>query len=522
MLQVKHLSIYFEDGKVHEEAVKDVSFQLSDGEILGLVGESGSGKTMTALTIAGLKKAHAVIKDGSICLDGTDLLTLTEEQMRKVQGAQIGMIFQEPMSALNPTMKIGTQLEEVLVLHTELSKEERKKRVFAAMEDVELDRPQELYEKYPHELSGGMRQRAMLAAAIVSRPKLLIADEPTTALDVMTQESILKLLKKLNQKYKMSILFISHNLRVVEKLCDRALVMKRGEIIEEGTVEQIFACPRTDYAKELIAAIPAACADDKRRRTSAEDHEKPEGAQAQEKQREAGGQKLTAVVGENALGEPADSQKVLKVSHLNAYYRDGRVRRQILEDVSFTLYEGEIVGLVGESGSGKSTLCKCVLGLLKDYEGEIRHYTNRPQMVFQDPYGSLNPRKTIGWILEEPLKVQGGMARAARRKKAEEMLERVHLPKEFYSRYPKELSGGQRQRVSIAAALMTGTKFILADEPLSALDVTVQAQMIALLKELQEKERICYLFVSHDLDVVHMLCDRVLRVEEKRVRESGE
>ena len=218
-----------------------------------------------------------------------------------------------------------------------------------------------------------------------------------------------------------------------------------------------------------------------------------------------------------AQNNPA-ANKVLEVSHLNAYYREGRVRRQILEDVSFTLYEGEIVGLVGESGSGKSTLCKCVLGLLKDYEGQVRHYTNRPQMVFQDPYGSLNPRKTIGWILEEPLRVQGGYTRAQRRQKAEEMLERVHLPKEFYDRYPKELSGGQRQRVSIAAALMTGTKFILADEPLSALDVTVQAQMIALLKELQETEKICYLFVSHDLDVVHMLCDRVLRLEDKEVR----
>ena len=211
-------------------------------------------------------------------------------------------------------------------------------------------------------------------------------------------------------------------------------------------------------------------------------------------------------------------KKVLEVAHVNAFYKEGKVRRQILEDVSFTLYEGEIVGLVGLSGSGKSTLCKCILGLLKEYEGEITHYTSRPQMIFQDPYASLNPKKTIGWILEEPLKVRGGISGEERRRKAEEMLERVHLPREFYGRYPRELSGGQRQRVSIALALMTGTKFILADEPLSALDVTVQAQMIALLKELQEKERICYLFVSHDLDVVSMLCDRVLYLEEQKVR----
>lgn len=210
-------------------------------------------------------------------------------------------------------------------------------------------------------------------------------------------------------------------------------------------------------------------------------------------------------------------EKILEVKHVNAYYREGKTRRQILEDVSFTLYEGEIVGLVGESGSGKSTLCKCVLGLLKDYEGEVVHYTQRPQMVFQDPFSALNPRKTIGWILEEPLRVKGGSTRQERRKKAEEMLQRVHLPEDFYGRYPRELSGGQRQRVSIALALITGTKFILADEPLSALDVTVQAQIIALLKELQEKEKICYLFVSHDLDVVSMLCGRVLFLQDGKV-----
>ena len=210
-------------------------------------------------------------------------------------------------------------------------------------------------------------------------------------------------------------------------------------------------------------------------------------------------------------------EKILEVKHVNAYYREGKTRRQILDDVSFTLYEGEIVGLVGESGSGKSTLCKCVLGLLKDYEGEIVHYTQRPQMVFQDPFSALNPRKTIGWILEEPLRVKGGFTRQERRKEAVEMLQRVHLPEDFYERYPRELSGGQRQRVSIALALITGTKFILADEPLSALDVTVQAQIIALLKELQEKEKICYLFVSHDLDVVIMLCGRVLFLQDGKV-----
>lgn len=256
MLKVENLSIHFEDREECQEVVKDVSFTIADGEILGIVGESGSGKTMTALTMIGLLKSHAFLDSGAVWLDEMDLLRLNEAQMRNVQGAEVSMIFQEPMTALNPTMKIGRQVEEALRLHTDLSKEERKKRVLKALEDVELDQPELLLKKYPHELSGGMRQRVMIAAAIVCRPKLLIADEPTTALDVNTQESILKLLKKLNQKYGMSILFISHNLRVVKTLCTRVLVMKDGEIIEEGDAEQIFENPQTTYTKELIAAIP--------------------------------------------------------------------------------------------------------------------------------------------------------------------------------------------------------------------------------------------------------------------------
>lgn len=256
MLRVEHLSIHFEDRGVNQEVVNDVSFALEDSEILGIVGESGSGKTMTALTIAGLLKDAAILDSGKIWLDDRELLSLTAKEMREVQGRDISMIFQEPMTALNPTMKIGKQVEEALILHTELSKEERRQKVIKALEDVELMQPELLWKKYPHELSGGMRQRVMIAAAIVCRPKLLIADEPTTALDVGTQDSILKLLKKLNQKYGMGILFISHNLRVVNELCSRVLVMKDGQIIEGGAAEQIFQNPQTEYTKELIAAIP--------------------------------------------------------------------------------------------------------------------------------------------------------------------------------------------------------------------------------------------------------------------------
>lgn len=256
MLKVEHLSIHFEDGGENQEVVHDVSFQIPDGEILGIVGESGSGKTMTALTIAGLLKEEAILDSGNIWLDGMDLLTLSEKEMREVQGKDVSMIFQEPMTALNPTMKVGRQVEETLALHTKLSKAERKAKALRALEDVELPETEKLYQKYPYELSGGQRQRVMIASAIACRPKLLIADEPTTALDVGTQESILKLLKKLNRKYKMSILFISHNLRVVGALCTHVLVMKNGVVAERGETAEIFENPQTDYTKELIAAIP--------------------------------------------------------------------------------------------------------------------------------------------------------------------------------------------------------------------------------------------------------------------------
>lgn len=520
MLRVENLKIHFDDREAHQEVVKDITFSMEKGEILGLVGESGSGKSMTALTIAGLLKANARLDFGAVyfwyggepagkhdsgknvmsrfapgtgealeeCMERkVNLLQLSAGEMRQLQGSEISMIFQEPMTALNPTMRIGNQIEEPLLLHTDLSKEERRELVLKALEDVELDNPGELVRKFPHELSGGMRQRVMIASAIVCRPQLLIADEPTTALDVNTQADILRLLKKLNQKYKMSILFISHNLRVVSELCQRVLVMKDGEVVEEGSTKEIFAHPGHEYTKTLIAAIP--------RRISGEE-------------------KLR-----NDVTSDEQRSKVLELRHVNAFYKEGKNRRQVLEEVSFTLYEGEIVGLVGESGSGKSTLCKSILGLLKEYDGDVIHYTKHPQMVFQDPYASLNPKRTIGKILEEPLHIRREGTKEERRKQAEDMLEKVHLPREIYGRYPRELSGGQRQRVSIALALMTGCKFILADEALSALDVTVQAQMIALLKELQERERICYLFVSHDLDVVNMICDRVLALEDGKVRE---
>lgn len=500
MLRVENLTIHFDDRALHQEVVKQITFSMRKGEILGIVGESGSGKSMTALAVAGLLKRHAVVDAGEVYFtrrDGREepLFSLPEQEMRKLQGNEISMIFQEPMTALNPTMRIGDQVEEALLIHTDLTKEERKKRVWKVLEDVELDHPRELWGKYPHELSGGMRQRVMIAAAIVCHPRLLLADEPTTALDVQTQESIIRLLKKLNRKYEMGILFISHNLRVVNMLCGRVLVMKDGVIVEEGQTEEIFTNPAQEYTKKLIAAIPGKRSGTDGAKVNA-DHSLDE-----ERSRER------------------DRNKVLELRHVNAFYREGKEKRQILRDVSFTLYEGEMAGLIGESGSGKSTLCKSILGLVKEYDGDVIHYTERPQMVFQDPYASLNPKRKIGKILEEPLRIRKKGTKESRRKKAEEMLEKVHLPKEIYGHYPRELSGGQRQRVSIALALMTGCKFILADEALSALDVTVQVQIMQLLGELQTEEGITCLFISHDLDVVRMICDRVLALEDGMVKE---
>lgn len=481
-----HTSFFTDAGEV--QAVNGISFRLEPGKTLGIVGESGSGKSVTAYSIMQILAETGKITAGEVKFHGEDITKWDGKQMQKFRGEKCSIIFQDPMTSLNPVFTVGSQLTEAVLLHTDKDKKQAWARAVEMLTLVGVNEPESRMKQYPHELSGGMRQRVMIAMALACEPDILIADEPTTALDVNTQASILQLLKKLNQKYGMSILFISHNLRVVGTLCSRVLVMKDGEVVEEGSTEEIFSASRHEYTKALIAAIPSGTND--------------------------------KTVQGTVLSE--QRPKVLELRHVNAYYKEGKLRRQILKDVSFALYEGEMIGLVGESGSGKSTLCKCVLGLLKDYEGEVVHYTERPQMVFQDPYASLNPKKTIGWILEEPLRVRKEGDKKSRRTKAEAMLERVHLPKEIYDRYPRELSGGQRQRVSIALALMTGTRFILADEVLSALDVTVQAQMIELLKELQAQERICYLFVSHDLDVVNMICDRVLVLKDGYLHFSAE
>ncbi|MBP3544136.1 MAG: ABC transporter ATP-binding protein [Lachnospiraceae bacterium] len=492
MLEVRNLSVAFPEEcakQVHitDYAVENISFSMEKGEILAIIGESGSGKSMTALSIAGLLPPDAVFS-GEIWFDSEagepkNLMALSKEERRRVQGKEISMIFQEPMTSLNPVMKIGKQVEEVLILHTELGKDERRRRVLEALEAAELEDVENLCEKYPHQLSGGMRQRVMIAMAMVLKPQLMIADEPTTALDVKVQGQILALLKKISAEQEMGILFISHNLEVVREFCDRILVMCDGRLVESGTPKQIFEAPREEYTKKLLASIPK---------------------------------------GECAVGEnEADRKPVLEVSHLNVFYPEKRnQRKQVIFDASFTIYEKEIVGLIGESGGGKSTLSKAILGLNPYIEGLIKHHTEYPQMVFQDPYGSLNPAKKIGWILEEPLRIQGRLNKGARREKVLQLMERVGLEAGHADRRPRELSGGQRQRVSIALALIMESRFIIADEPVSALDVTIQAQILKLLKELKEEFGLSYLFISHDMAVIKEMCDRVLRLEDGRLYEE--
>ncbi|MCR5733907.1 MAG: ABC transporter ATP-binding protein [Lachnospiraceae bacterium] len=518
MLDVIDLNIEFHDHITPETVVYDFDLHMEEGEIVGLVGESGSGKTMSALSVAGLLSRKNMKKRGTIIFNGVDILNCPRSELRKLQGNDIAMVFQEPMTSLDPLKKIGWQVEESLRIHEDEAekkagslnrlinsvkdrekikqqKEERRKKVIAALKDVELDNAEYIMEQYPHELSGGMRQRVMIAAALICEPKLLICDEPTTALDVTIQAQIIELLKKVNREHGTAILFISHDLCLVKSLCKRVLVMYKGNVVEAGSSSDVFYNPKNEYTRSLIEAIP--------------ELKKAEGAA-------------------ESYQYVNSKDVVLRVSGLNAYYpvkdsmfKKGNKRRQILKDISFEVKRGEILGLVGESGCGKSTLGKSLLSMVKDVEGSIEHFTKKPQMVFQDPYSSLNPSKTIGWILEEPLRIEGKLPDAERNRRVSDMLVKVGLSEEYRDRYPSELSGGQRQRVCIGLALMMEPELIIADEPVSALDVTIQAQIIDLLLKLNIEMGISMIFISHDLKVVYKLCDRIMVMKDGVIVEKG-
>ncbi len=498
ILSVENLHVSFVDGKASKEVVKGITFEVNAGEIVGIVGESGSGKSITSLAIMDLLKEDCKVTEGSIVFDERDLLHLSESQKCDLRGNEITMVFQEPMTSLNPVKPIGPQVEEVLRLHRE-GKEKKvsyRHMTLQMLSEVGLSEVETLYDKYPHELSGGMRQRVMIAIAMIARPKLLIADEPTTALDVTVQKQILELLLKLNQEYKVTILFISHDLGVVKSICNRALVMYEGKIVEQGNTKELFVSPQEEYTKRLVKAAPK-----------------------------------VEPVNEESLKEDLINEgtsSIVKTENLSVYYNvkdkgllSKAYKKQIVKDVSLTIREGEIYGIVGESGSGKSTLAKAIVGLNKNIEGSLLVNSKRPQMVFQDPYSSLNRGRVIRWILEEPLKIQGHLNKRKRRQRVREMLQLVGLDETYEKRYIYELSGGQRQRVAIACALMNNEKFIVLDEPVSALDVTIQDQILTLLKELKEKFHLSYLFISHDLNVVYQMCDRIGVMKDGILVEEG-
>lgn len=487
ILKVEDLTVGFNENGRWQQVLNGISFSVPKGRVVGIVGESGSGKSITSLAVMRLLAKNAQIAKGHIYFDGQDLLTLSDQQMRDLRGNDLSMIFQEPMTSLNPVTKIGAQVGESLRLHTSLDKNDIDLKVYEALESVGLPDPQVLADKYPYQLSGGMRQRVMIAMASICRPKLLIADEPTTALDVTVQSQILKLLRSFHQKTGTSILFISHDLRVIREICDEVLVMYHGDIVEAGDTETVLLHPKHTYTKTLVAKIP-----------------------------------------QNETPEPAPNP-LLTAKDLNVFYDEGsgmfsgkKGKKHVLKDVSLEVYEGEILGIVGESGCGKSTFARTVTGLNKDYTGQLEIRAARPQMVFQDPFGSLNPAKKIGWLLEEPLKLRKIRSKSERVRMVDEMLGQIGLDLSYKNRYPHELSGGQRQRVSIGIALLGGSNLIVADEPVSALDVTVQSQILKLLLELHEKNHLTMIFISHDLSVVRGMCHRVAVMYSGEIVEIGD
>ena len=486
LLELCDVSIGFpEKGKEKSIVTRGVSFYVEEGEALGIVGESGSGKSVSMLAAVGLLGNGGRIVNGTIRFwRGEEVIKLNalgEKELNEVRGDEISMIFQEPMTSLNPVLPVGAQVEEMLRLHSDCPKEERKSRVLSMFLEAGLTDVEALYEKYPHQLSGGMRQRVMIAMAMILRPKLLIADEPTTALDVTVQAKILALLKKFQTEYKTTIILISHDLGVIRNVCSRAVVMCEGEVVEQGEVETLFECPKEEYTKRLLAAALG------------------KGSELKKEQNITQG------------------EAVVRVENFSVFYEE----KEVVKQVSFELYAGEIVGIVGESGCGKSTLAKALAGLNSLVAGNFYIDCKQPQMVFQDPYGSLNPAKTIGWLLTEPLRLHHVGTKEQQRDAVYAMLEKVGLSREYYDRYPGTLSGGQRQRVAIAMAIMLKRSFILLDEPVSALDVTVQEQILVLLVKLQKEFGLTYLFISHDMNVIHRICDRVFVMYHGEIVESG-
>ncbi len=533
LLSIQNLSLSFaSEGNLHE-VLQEVSFDVLPNQILGIVGESGSGKSVTSLAILGLlPKNTARITQGTIFYKNTNLLQLSSRNFRKLRGNDIAMIFQEPMSSLNPSMKCGKQVLEILIQHTSLSKRDAKNEVLDLFDKVKLPDNKRAYNAYPHQLSGGQKQRIMIAMAIACKPKVLIADEPTTALDVTVQKEIILLLKELQSTSEMSIIFISHDLSLVSEIADRVLVMYKGKIVEQGSTQSIFKSPQQEYTKALIHARPSLDVRVKRLPTIKDYLEATTDQSLISKEQRIISHKK--IYSKPPLLEVVDVTK----SYITPVGLFSETTFNAVDAVSFQLYEGETLGLVGESGCGKSTLGNVILQLDRATKGhilykgqdltslsstEVRRLRREIQLIFQDPFASLNPKITIGNAIMEPMEAHNLYKNtAARKAKVIELLERVGLSEDYYDRYPHEFSGGQRQRIGIARTIALQPKLIICDESVSALDISVQAQVLNLLNELKESFGFTYIFISHDLAVVKYMADQLLVMNKGRIEEIGE
>lgn len=555
LLEIKNLRTEFRTENETVTAVNGISFSVNKGETIGIVGESGSGKSVTSLSIMRLiASPPGKITGGELLFNSAtqgivDLASLPEKQLRKLRGNEIAMIFQEPMTSLNPVYTCGNQVMESLLLHKNLSRSAAKARTIELFKEVQLPRPEQLFDSYPHQLSGGQKQRVMIAMAISCNPSLLIADEPTTALDVTVQKSILELLQKLQQQYQMGILFITHDLGVIAELADKVVVMYRGSIVEQGTVKDIFTKPQHPYTKGLLACRPPMNIRLKRLPIVADFMITDNSGLLVENKATVTDitQQLVITAEERAtrLSNLYAQAPLLQLKNLKTYFPVskgifGKVTDYVkaVDSITFDVYPGETLGLVGESGCGKTTLGRSILRLVEPTAGEIiykgvnirnlsyeemRKTRKEMQLIFQDPYSSLNPRITIGKAIMEPMQVHKVLANDHDRKnKVIELLERVSMSEKHFNRYPHEFSGGQRQRICIARALALGPKFIICDESVSALDVSVQAQVLNLLNELRAEFGFTYIFISHDLSVVKFMSDRMVVMNKGVIEEIGD
>ncbi len=539
LLSVQNLCIDFIHAEKVVPAVKNISFDLAVGEMIAIVGESGSGKSVTALSLLKLLPSKTLIKGqllfSSNFTERFDLIKASNKVMSNVRGNEIAMVFQEPMSCLNPVLTCGYQVIEAIQLHQQLSAEEAKKRAIHLFEKVNFPFPESIMNRYPHQLSGGQKQRVMIAMAISCNPSLLVADEPTTALDVTVQKTILQLIKQLQKQMGLGVIFITHDLVMVSEIADRVIVMYQGEIVEQGIATEVLQYPKHPYTRALLSCRPSL-------------HQRGERLpvvsdflDSQNKWREE------SILYDNIssrLFNNINSEVVLQVDNLAMYYsnkkswfRKSTPIMKALDGINLKIKKGEIVGLVGESGCGKTTLVRAILQLIKPSSGkiilngidlteltkvEMRSIRKDLQIVFQDPYGSLNPRLTIGEAIEEPLKVYGVFKNQQLRKnRVLELLDKVKLQPEHFNRYPHEFSGGQRQRICIARALALNPSFLIFDESVSALDVSVQAQILNLLNELRLEFGFTAIFISHDLSVVRYISDRIIVMEKGKIIEEG-